>query len=658
MVAPSGSAILAIFLPLVVAVLSHLIAKSPKGGSELAKAICILTSYMTFFIISSLIFAVQNGPIRVQLFTISLPIGIVNIGLYVDSLALVPAFLSSLFTALALTYNVYYLSPYNRAYNVGWEFNRSYSFILLFNGAMLGTLFSSTLLGLIIFWELVSVCSYVLISFWNEDRFSLWAATKCFIMTHVGSLALLMATIILYFTTGTLEISELGQMIPLGDSVISIIFPLLLIAALPKTVLFPLHTWLPDGTVAPTSATVVFHVCGFQTGIYMIIRFFSDVFRVHIISAAKMPLSLLFGNVSVWSFGISMIGAITFIIGALNGLVENNFKRIVAYGTISGLGCIIMAAGLTTPLCIVASLFLMISHAFCFGLLFLCAGAILYATGKHDINEMSGLYWHMPITTFCCLIGIFTWSTVPLLSEFAGKYLLFHATINAQATLFTAIAFLGCILNVAIAMRLMHSILMQKFPKSPFKLPVEDPPAIMLIPMVLMAFFLIIFGIAPTTLLNSLVIPAAKDIGLPAIVVAQWLIETPLGFWNPPAIVISMVVFFALFLGMMFYLGKAATFYRKSLSEETFKPFLCGEDMNLLDYPYGDYFYHVLTNIVKVDYACKASNVDVAYNNLSKKFFNFCGKLLRLDIQQNYFVAFASFIVGAIVIILIAVLGG
>ena len=658
MAIPSGSAVLAIFLPVVVAVLSHLIAKSPKGGSKLAKAICILASYITLFLVSSMIFAMQDGPVRVQLFTISLPTGIVNVGLYVDSLALVPAFLSSLFTALALTYNVYYLSPYNRAYNVGWEFNRSYSFILLFNGAMLGTLFSNSLLGLIIFWELVSVCSYVLISFWNEERFSLWAATKCFIMTHVGSLALLVATIIIYFITGTLEISELAQMIPLGAPAIPVIFPLLLIAALPKTVLFPLHTWLPDGTVAPTSATVVFHVCGFQTGIYMIIRFFSDVFHEHVISSVQMPLPLVFGNISVWSFVISLIGAITFIIGAVNGLVENDFKRIIAYGTISGLGCIIMAAGLTTPLSIVASLFLMISHALCFGLLFLCAGAVIYTTGKHNINEIGGLYQHMPITAFCCLIGIFTWSTVPLLSEFAGKYLLFHATINVQATLFTVIAFLGCVLNVAIAMRLMHSVFMKKSAESPFRLPVEDPPVAMLAPMVLMTIFLIVFGVAPTIPLSSLVIPAARDIGFPETVVVQWLIETPLGFWDPFVIVISIVGLFALFSSIILYLGKITVTYRKPPSEEAFKPFLCGEDISLLDCPKGNHFYHVLTKVMKVDVACEISNVDVAYNKLSKKFFDFCGKLLRLDIQQNYFVAFASFIAGTIVVLLIAFLGG
>jgi len=658
MAVPPEVAVSAIFLPVLIAVLSHLIAKLPKGGSKLAKAICILASYITLFIIFSLIFTVQNGPIRVQLFTIPLPTGIVNVGLYVDSLALVPAFLSSLFTALALTYNVYYLSPYNRAYKVGWEFNRSYSFILLFNGAMLGTLFSSNLLGLIVFWELISVCSYVLISFWDEDQFSLWAAIKCFIMTHVGSLALLMAATIIYFTTGTLEISDLGQMVPLGDPVISVIFPLLLIAALPKTVLFPLHTWLPDGTVAPTSATVVFHVCGFQSGIYMIIRFFSDVFHAHVISAIKMPLPLLFGNISVWSFGISLIGAITLIIGALNGLMENDFKRIVAYGTISGLGCIIMAAGLTTPLCIAASLFLMMSHALCFGLLFLCAGSVIYATGRHDINEMGGLYRHMPITAICCLIAVLTLSTTPLLTEFASKYLLLHATVNAQATFFTAIALLGCVFNVAIAVRLLHSVFLQKSAKSSFKFPIKDPPIFMLAPMVLMSVVLIVFGIAPIIPLSSFVIPAVRDIGLPVNIVTQWLIETPLGFWNPLAVTISMLTLFIIFACMTLYSRKVAVVYRKSASEEFLKPFLCGEDLNLLDGPHGYHFYHALTNVLRVDHACHASNIDRLYNALSTKFSSFCSKLLRLDIQQKYFAAFASFIAGAIIIILVAVLGG
>jgi multicomponent K+:H+ antiporter subunit A len=656
---PPQMAVLAIFIPVIIAVFSHLVAKLPKGGAKLAKAICILASYMTLLLVFLLLLAVQYGPVETQLFVVSLPSGMVNVGLYVDHLALVPAFLSSLFTALVLTYNVYYLSPYNRAYKIGWGFNRSYSFILLFNGAMLGTLFSSSLFSLLIFWELISVCSYVLISFWNEDQFCLGAAIKCFVMTHVGSMALLMATIIIYSATGSLEISEIGQKIPLGDPAIAVIFPLLLVAVLPKTVLFPLHTWLPDGTVAPTSATVLFHVCGFQSGIYIIIRFFLDVFHTHVISAPAMSLPLLFGNVSVWSFIISLIGAITLIIGALNGIVENDFKRIVAYSTISQLGYIVMAVGLTTSLGAVAGLFHMISHALYCGLLFLCAGAVIYATGKHDINEMGGLYHHMPITAICCLIGILSLSTVPLFSDFASKYLMFNAIIITGATLFTIIAFLGCLLNVAIAVRLLHSVFMQKSAKAALNFPIKDPPVSMLAPMILASVALVIFGVAPMIPLNSLVIPAVEQIGFPVNIVTQLgLIETPLGFWNPTAVAISMLALSTVFVCMTFYSRKVAAVYRESVSEETLKPFLCGEDLNLLDGPHGYHFYHALTNVLRVDRACHASNIDRAYNALSSKFFSFTQKMHRLDIQQSYFAAALSFIAGAVVVVLVAILAG
>lgn len=652
-------ATLATFIPIVVAVLSHLVAKMPRDGAKLAKVACILASYITLLLVFSLIFAVQYEPVSTNLVVFSLPSGRVNVGLYVDSLALVPAVLSSFFTALALTYNASYLSPYNRAYRIGWDFNRSYSFILLFNGAMLGTLFSNSLLSLLIFWEAISVCSYVLISFWNENQLCVRAAIKCFVMTHVGSIALLVTTIIIYSSTGTFEISQLGSKIPVGDAVVSVILPLLLVAVLPKSVLFPLHTWLPDGTVAPTSATVLFHVCGFQSGIYLIVRFFSDVFNVHVVSAATMPLAMLFGNVSFWSFLVSIIGATTLIIGALNGIVENDLKRIVAYSTISQLGYIVMSAGLNSALAVTAGLFHMISHALYCGLLFLCAGAVIYATGKHDINKMGGLYRNMPITAICFLVGILSLSTVPLFSDFASKYLIFNATIDAGATLFTVIAFVGCALNAAIAIRLLHSVFMQRAAKSTLNFPIKDPPLSMLIPMILPSLALIIFGVAPIIPLNSLVIPAVKQIGFSVNTVAvSGLIETSLGFWNPLGVAISISALSVVFLSMTLFAKKAAAGYRETPSEETFKPFLCGEDSNLLEGPHGVHFYHALTGVLKIDNVCHASNVDRIYDALSTKFFNFCEKLLRLDIQQSYFAAFLAFIVGAAVVVLVAVLAG
>jgi hypothetical protein len=200
---------------------------------------------------------------------------------------------------------------------------------------------------------------------------------------------------------------------------------------------------------------------------------------------------------------------------------------------------------------------------------------------------------------------------------------------------------------------------MQKAAKSSLNFSIKDPPIPMLAPMILVSVALIVFGVAPVVPLGSLVIPAVEQIGFPVNIVTQLgLIETPLGFWNPMAVTISMLTLSTVFACMTLYSRKVAEVYRKSASEEMLKPFLCGEDLNLLDGPHGYHFYHTLTNVLRVDRACHASNVDRAYNALSTKFFSFCRKLLRLDIQQNYFAAVLSFIVGAVVIVLVAVLGG
>lgn len=665
----SQMAIWAILVPTTVAVLSHLIAKLPRVGARLAKAVCIWASYITLFCVFLLFLAVASGPMKIQLFLIALQITTINMGLYVDYLALIPALLCSLFGALALTYNVYYLSPQNKAYKVSWDFNRSYSFILLFMGAMIGTLFSSDLIGLLIFWELVSICSYALISFWNEDPFCLWAALKCFIMTHIGSIALLIVAIVLFLSVGTLEILELGQKIPLGEPIIFIVMPLLLIAALPKTVQFPFHTWLPDGTVAPTSATVLFHVCGFQTGIYAIIRFFFQVFHSHVVYASLVPFSSLFGNISIWSFLISMIGAITLLVAALNGIIENDFKRVVAYSTISELGYIVMVIGLTTPLGVTAGLFHLMSHAFIAALLFLCAGAVIYTTGKYNLNELGGLHRRMPVTTTCCTISVLAIGALPMLSEFASKYMIIHSTLDANSPFFLIITLLGAVLHIAIATRLLHSVFLTKseLNSSP---ETSDPPISMLIPMIVMSSAIIMLGIIPQSPLEFLIVPSIQQLGYPfSVTEPPGIIITPIGFWNPIIVAVFALGLFLFLIFMVNYLARERIVYRRAVtkegivykrvtSEEAIKPFLCGEDAQLLDGARAYHFYHALISVLRIDRVCHASDIDRFYNALSRGFSNLCAKLLRLDIQQRYFPAVLSFIIGAVVIVFIAISAG
>lgn len=646
-------AMFTILVPIVMGILSHLIAKLPKIGALLAKAVCIVTSYVVFLSVLSLAPAIASNPIKDEIVRFPLITNTASVGLYVDYLALIPALLCSLFGALALTFAVHYLSPKNKAYNVGLEFNRGYSFSLLLVGAIIGALFSSDLLGLLVFWELISVCLYGLVLFWYEDKISVQAAFKCFVMTHVGSLALFIAAVVLSSETGTFRIFELGNDAFLSNSAVLIALPFLLVAILPKAVQLPFYTWLPDATVAPTSTMILFLI-GDLTGIYLLIRFFLQVFQPILMRMPIVPFTPLFGNINIWSLTISMIGAITLIIAALNAVIENDLKRIVAYSVVSELGYIVMATGLATPLGMAAGLFYLTSHVFVAGLLFLCAGAVVYATGKHNINEIGGLYRYMPITTTCCALSVLAIGGMPLLSEFAGKYLIIHSTLDVGSPFFLLVTVLGGVLHIAIAIRLLYSVFLTRTEIS-LDSTVSDPPISMLAPMLVMATAIIVLGVMPTILLDLLIIPGIQQLGFVAKIVEPLGIVTPsLGFWSSIIVTVSMLALLSVFVFAVTYLTKKAT-YRQKTSEDTFKPFLCGEDATTFYSPPSDHFYYALAEVLKIDQICHRLNIDRFYYSLSEKFSQACAVLLKLDIHQRFMPAFLSFIVGTI-LILIAIL--
>lgn len=647
-------AMLTILAPIAIGFISHLIARLPKIGPSLAKMACIVTAYLVFFGVLSLVHAVTLDPIKTEIVSFPLVIDTVSVGLYVDFLALIPALLCSLFGALALTFTVYYLSSRNKAYEIGWGFNRSYSFSLLLIGAIIGALFSSDLIGLLIFWELISICLYALILFWHEDKISVQAAFKCFIMTHVGSLALFIAAITLSSATGTFHIFELGKDASLPNSTVLIALPFLLVAVLPKAVQFPFHTWLPDGTVAPTSTMILF-LTGDLTGIYLLIRFFLQVFQPNLAGMPIVPFAAFFGNINIWSLAISIIGAITLLIAAFNAVIESDFKRIVAYSVVSELGYIVMVTGFATPLGMAAGLFYLTSHVFVAGLLFLCAGAVVYATGKRNINEMVGLYRYMPITATCCAISVLAIGGMPLLSEFAGKYLIIHSTLEVGSPFFLFITVLGGVLHIAIAIRLLYSVFLTRT-EIGLDSTVSDPPIFMLAPMIIVASIIIALGMVPMIFLDSLILPGIRQLGFVANIIEPLGIVTPsLGFWSPIVVTVSTLGLFSVFAFAVIFFTKKAT-YRKKAIEDTFKPFLCGEDATLFYSPRSDHLYHTLAHVLKVDHVCHRLNIDRFYYFLSERFSHVCSALLQLDIHQRFVPAFLSFIIGVVVLILMAVL--
>ncbi len=306
----------------------------------------------------------------------------VNIGLTVDGLTAVMLVVVTSVSTL--------VQFYSQEYMMGDQgYNRYYAFMSLFTGSMLGLVLASNLLQLFVFWELVGLCSYLLIGFWFQRASARRAATKAFLVTRAGDLGLLSAIILIWTQTGELDIGNIQELAVaglIGSSVIAFFAGGVFAGAMGKSAQFPLHVWLPDAMEGPTPVSALIHAATMVVaGVYLVARLF-PVFTV-----AEEAMS-----------AVVTIGAITAISSALLGLVATDIKRVMAYSTVSQLGYMMMALGVGG---LVAAIFHLFTHAFFKALLFLGAGSVNHATGSFDMRKMGGLARFMPVTFTTMLIA-------------------------------------------------------------------------------------------------------------------------------------------------------------------------------------------------------------------------------------------------------------
>ena len=649
----SGLVLYAIFVPLIVALVSLFVAKIPKIGANIAKGLCIITLLIILVILLILVPAVETNPIQTEFFSFMMINATATIGIYVDLLSLLPAILCTFIAILVLVYTISYISPKNKAYCASSDFNRIYPLSLLLVSSIIGALFSSNMVGLLFFWELISLSLFGLISFWYRERDSVKAAFKCFIMTHIGSLALFVATIVLYSETGTLSILEYQTaLVPTGLATL-IVLSLTLVALLPKAAQMPFHTWLPDSTTAPTPAVLLI-LASDSAGIYLLIRFFTQTFRPVMEQLPFVPFPGFFGNINIWSFILSTIGIITLVSAAANALTETNLKRILGYSVISELGFCVMVTGFASAMGVTSGLFYLSSHLLVAGLLFLCIGSVIYMTGKTDINQIGGLYKYMPLTTILTAISVLAIGGLPMLSEFIGKYLIIQSTFDLGSPFFLAATMLGGVFHLAISVRLLYSVFLDKDKHACISSSLSDPPLTMLLPMVILASGIVILGVVPNLLLDSIILPAIGQIGFQANLVEPLVIlSTSLGHWTP--LVISVAILTSVAALSIFVTRFTKKKKRDPSNADAFKPFLCGEDPeNRYDLQSGLYYDSVIQNL-RLDEAKRASDVDRFYNFLIKQFTKLCNSVSKFDIEQKFSFAFLSFFIATVVLLIIVI---
>ena len=322
----------------------------------------------------------------------------VNFGVRVDGLTAVMLIVVTVVSFLVQIYSQGYMKD-----DPGYA--RYFAHMSLFTMSMLGLVLADNLFMIFIFWELVGLCSYLLIGFWFHKPSAAAAAKKAFIVTRIGDLGLLAALFVAYTRFETFDIAELQRMALEGEvsgTVVTWLALGIFAGAAGKSAQFPLHTWLPDAMEGPTPVSALIHAATMvAAGVYLVARFF-PLYEVSSDAA----------NTVMW------IGAITAIIGATIALAQTDFKRVLAYSTVSQLGYMMMSLGV---LGYVAAIFHLFTHAFFKALLFLGSGSVNHATNTFDMRLMGGLRKYMPITFWTFVVATLSLAGIFPLAGFWSK---------------------------------------------------------------------------------------------------------------------------------------------------------------------------------------------------------------------------------------------
>ncbi|MCG3146866.1 MAG: Na(+)/H(+) antiporter subunit A [Verrucomicrobiae bacterium] len=330
---------------------------------------------------------------------------------------------------------------------------RFFMYLLLFESAMLGVVLSANLVGLVIFWELTSATSFLLIGFWHTQERARYGAYKALLITGLGGLALVAGVVLIYLAMGTTDIRELtaraGEVqahpwfVP--------ILVLVLLGVFTKSAQFPFHFWLPDAMTAPTPVSAFLHSATMvKAGVFLL-------GRIHPIFRGREE----------WFWIVSSVGMATMLLGAYGALRKTDLKALLAYSTISQLGLITLLYGFGTQLAALAATFHIFNHAAFKAGLFLTVGIVDHETGTRDKRVLKGLAKLMPITAVLCGVCALASAGVPLLNGFLSKELFYEEMVAHTGRgwwwwWWPAMAVGGSVLTFVYSLELFHGVFFGK----------------------------------------------------------------------------------------------------------------------------------------------------------------------------------------------------
>lgn len=416
-----------------------------------------------------------------------------NITFRLDGFAWLFALLVSLIGLLVVIYARYYMDPADPV-------PRFFAFFLVFMGSMLGVVTSGNVIQMVIFWELTSLSSFMLIAYWHHRPDARRGARISLTITAGGGFCLLAAMLLIGNVVGSYELSTIlqsGELIRNSHLYTAIVI-LFALGALTKSAQFPFHFWLPNAMAAPTPVSAYLHSATLvKAGVFILARFWP-----------------ILAFTEQWFWIISIAGLLSLTIGAYLATFQQDMKSVLAYSTISHLGLITLLLGLNSHMALVAAVFHMINHAAFKASLFMATGIVDHETGTRDMHILSGLRKAMPITATLAIIASAAMAGVPLMNGFISKEMFLAETLVVNGVpnyILPVVALVASTFSVAYSVRFVTKVFFGE-PAKDLPKQAHDPVKWMLFPSAFLVFLCIIIGIAPEATVGPILRLATSSI--------------------------------------------------------------------------------------------------------------------------------------------------
>jgi len=491
-----------------------------------------IITIIALILLSQLAYIPLGGETLVQSWVWIESIGL-NFSFRLDGLGLLFAYIIMGIGLLIIIYARYYLSSEDCM-------GRFYSYLLMFMGSMVGIVLSENILQLVVFWELTSLSSFLLIGFWQYKKEGRDGAMMALVITGGGGLALLAGMLLLGYIAGSYELSTLlaNREVIINHTLFTPMIILVLLGVLTKSAQFPFHFWLPHAMAAPTPVSAYLHSATMvKAGIFLLARLFP-----------------VLSGTTEWTIIVSGAGMATLLLGAFTAFFKHDLKALLAYSTISHLGLVTLLFGFSSPLAAVAAIFHIINHATFKASLFMVAGIVDHETGTRDMRRLGGLLPFMPHTATLAMVASAAMAGVPLLNGFLSKEMFFERAIvdgMPLSLILPVLATLGGVFSVAYSLRFVADVFFGKrneLPKEP-----HEPPRFMKIPVDILVVLCLAVGIVPMIVVAPILASAVLgtlQTPLPEYSLALWH-----GFNMP--LTMSLIAFI---LGIFMYTKKSILF--------------------------------------------------------------------------------------------------